>query len=153
MRYPITATLAAMIAIPMAAQTLPQPPSAGEIVQHQVKTFTALLNLTSVQQQQAKAIYASAAKAEQTLHEGEKQAREALRAAVRNNDTSTIDQVSATLGQSMAESTSIRAKADAAFYQILTSEQQSRLSDLENQHLAPFGLPGGPVGPPAMGFR
>jgi Spy/CpxP family protein refolding chaperone len=153
MKYLIAATLVAMIAIPMAAQTLPQPPSAGEMVQHQVKTFTALLNLTSLEQQQAKTIYASAAKAEQTLHEGEKQAREALRVAVRNNDTSAIDQVSATLGQSMAESTSIRAKADAAFYQILTPEQQSRLSDLESQHLAPFELPGGPVGPPAMGFR
>jgi Spy/CpxP family protein refolding chaperone len=153
MRYPIAATLAATIAVAASAQTLPQPPSAMEMAEHHVKALAALLNLTSVQQQQAKAIYASAAKAEQPLHEGEKQAREALRAAVRNNDTSTIDQLSSTLGDSMAESTSIRARADAAFYQILTSEQQSKLSDLESQHLSPFDLPGGLGGPPAMGFR
>jgi Spy/CpxP family protein refolding chaperone len=153
MKYPIAAALAAMIVIPIAAQTLPQPPSAAEMAEHQVKTLTALLNLTALEQQQAKAIYTNAAKAEQTLHEGQKQAREALRDAIRNNDISTIDQVSAALGQSMAESTSIRAKADAAFFQILTSEQQSKLSDLESQHLAPFDLTGGPVGPPAMGFR
>jgi Spy/CpxP family protein refolding chaperone len=153
MRYVIAAILAPVIAIPALAQTLSKPPSAGEIAQHKVKTLTALLNLTSAQQQQAQAIYGSAAQSEQTLLEGEKEAREALRAAVRNDDTSAIDQVAAALGQSMAENTSIRAKADAAFYQILTAEQQSKLSDLESQHLGPFDLPFGPGGPPAMGFH
>ena len=152
MRYLIAATLAAMISIPMPAQT-PSPPSAEEMAEHQVKTLTALLNLTSGQQEQANEIYRSAAKAEQTWIAAEKKAREALRAAARNNDASTIDHVSAALGQSMARTTSIRAKADAAFYQILTSEQQGRLSDLEGQHLGPFGMPGGPPGPPGMGFR
>ena len=123
------------------------------MTEHQVKTLTALLNLTSGQQEQANEIYRNAAQAEQTWIQAEKKAREALRAAARNNDASTIDHVSASLGQSMARSTSIRAKADAAFYQILTSEQQSKLSDLEGQHLGPFGMPGGPPGPPGMGFR
>jgi periplasmic protein CpxP/Spy len=153
MRYLIAAALAATITIPTSAQTRPTPPSAGEMAQHRVKTLTALLNLTSAQQQQAEAIYTSAAKSQQPLLESEKEAREALRTAVRNNDTSTIDQVAATLGQAMAENTSIRAKADAAFYQILTAEQQAKLSDLESQHLAPFDLPGGPAGPPAMAFH
>jgi Spy/CpxP family protein refolding chaperone len=153
MRYVIAATLAAVIAISASAQTLPKPPSAGEMALHKVKTLTALLNLTSTQQQQAQAIYGSAAKSQQTLFEGEKEAREALRAAARNDDTAAIDQIAATLGQSMAESTSIRAKADAAFYQILTAEQQSKLSDLESQHLGPFDLPGGLGGPPALGFH
>jgi len=153
MKYVIATILAAVIAIPTSAQTLPKPPSAGEMAQRKVKTLTALLNLTAAQQQQAQTIYGNAAKSEQTLRAGEKEAREALRAAVRNDDTSAIDQVAATLGQSMAESTAIRAKADAAFYQILTAEQQSKLSDLESQHLAPFDFPGGPGGPPAMGFH
>jgi Spy/CpxP family protein refolding chaperone len=152
MKYLLTAVLAALISLPLSAQT-PTPPSAEQIAQHQVKTLTALLNLTSNQQEQANEIYANAAKAEQTWIEAEKKAREALREAARNNDASTIDQVSAALGQSMARSTSIRAKADAAFYQILTSEQQSKLSELEGQHLGPFGMPGGPPGPPGMGFR
>src|SRR5215831_9584723 len=127
MKYVLTAVLAAMISLPLSAQT-PTLPSAEKVAQHQVKTLTALLNLTSGQQEQADEIYANAAKAEQTWMEAEKKAREALRAAARNNDGSTIDHVSAALGQSLARSTSIRAKADAAFYQILTSEQQSKLS-------------------------
>ncbi|HXY09432.1 MAG TPA: Spy/CpxP family protein refolding chaperone [Terriglobales bacterium] len=152
MKYLVTAIVAAMISLPLSAQT-PAPPSAGEMAHHQVKTLTALLNLTSVQQEQANEIYANAAKAEQTWLEAERKAREALRAAAKNNDASTIDHVSAALGQSMARSTAIRAKADAAFYQILTPEQQSKLSDLESERLAPFDLPGGPPGPPGMGFR
>ena len=147
MRYVIAAILAAVIAIPASAQTLPKPPSAAEMAQHKVKTLTTLLNLTSAQQQQAQTIFGNAAKSQQSLFEGEKQAREALRAAVKSDDTTTIDQVAATLGQSMGESTAIRAKADAAFYQTLTAEQQSKLSDLESQHLGPFDLPGGPGGP------
>ena len=153
MKYVIAAILAAVIAIPASAQTPPKPPSAAEMAQHKVKTLTTLLNLTSAQQQQAQTIYGDAAKSQQTLFAGEKQAREALRAAVKSDDTATIDQVAATLGQSMAESTAIRAKADAAFYQILTAEQQSKLSDLESQHVGPFDLSGGPGGPPAMGFH
>jgi Spy/CpxP family protein refolding chaperone len=152
MKYLLTAVLAAMITLPLSART-PTPPSAEQIAQHQVKTLTALLNLTSNQQEQANEIYGNAAKAEQSWIEAEKKAREALREAARNNDASTIDHVSAALGQSMARSTAIRAKADAAFYQILTSEQQSKLSELEGQHLGPFGMPGGPPGPPGMGFR
>jgi Spy/CpxP family protein refolding chaperone len=152
MKYLVTATLAAMIAIPMSAQT-PSLPSAAEMTQHRVKTLTALLNLTSAQQEQANEIYANVANAEQTWIAAEKKAREALRAAEKNNDAATIDHVSAALGQSMARSTSTRAKADAAFYQILTAEQQSKLSDLEGQQLGPFGIPGGPPGPPGMGFR
>ena len=150
--YLVTAVLAALISLPLSAQT-PTPPSAEQIAQHQVKTLTTLLNLTSNQQEQANEIYANAAKAERSSIEAEKKSREALREAARNNDVSTIDPLSAALGQSMAQSISIRTKADAAFYQILTSEQQSKLSELEGQHLGPFGMPGGPPGPPAMGFR
>jgi Spy/CpxP family protein refolding chaperone len=152
MKYLVTAVLAALISLPLSAQT-PTPPSAEQIAQHQVKTLTTLLSLTSNQQEQANEIYRNAAKAEQSWIEAEKKAREALRVAARNNDASTIDRVSAALGQSTARSTSIRAKADAAFYQILTSEQQSKLSELEGEHLGPFGMPGGPPGPPGMGFR
>jgi Spy/CpxP family protein refolding chaperone len=153
MKYLINATLAAVLAVAAAAQTPPKPPSPAAMAEHRVKTWTVLLNLSSAQQQEAKAIYTSAAQAEQTVHEGEKDAWNTLRNAVRNNDIATIDQVSATLAQSMAENTATRAKADAAFYHILTPEQQSKFSELESQHVGPFDMPGGPGGPPAMGLR
>lgn len=153
MKKLVTLVLAAVIAIPMFGQTSSKPPSPAERAQHQVKALTTLLNLTSAQQQQATTIYLSAAKAEQGVRQSEKDVQESLHSAIKNNDTTTIDEISGTLAQSMAQLTSIKAKADAAFYQILSAEQQSKFSDLESQHLGGLDGPGGPGGPPAMGFR
>jgi Spy/CpxP family protein refolding chaperone len=149
----VTLALATLIAIPMFGQTSPKPPSPAERAQRQVKALTTLLSLTSAQQQQATTIYINAAKAEQTVHQSEKDVQESLHSAIKNNDTTTIDEISSTLAQSMAQLTSIKAKADAAFYQILSAEQQSKFSDLGSQHLGGLDGAGGPGGPPALGFR
>ncbi len=147
-------TLAAAISIPALAQTSTKMPSATEIAQRQVKRLTTLLSLTSAQQQQATAIFTNSAKAEQSVREAEKEAHETLRTAIKSNDAATIDQVANAIAQSTAELTSIKAKADAAFYQILAADQQSKLSDLESEHMSPLDGPGGPGGPPpAMGLR
>ncbi len=147
-------SLAAASAISALAQTQPTPPSPAEMANHQVKRLTTLLSLTSAQQQQATTIYTNAAKSEQTIHEGEKDSHDTLRTAIKANDIASIDQISSTLAQSMAQLTSIKAKADAAFYQILTSEQQTKFSDLESQHIGLLDGHGGPGGPPpAMGFH
>ncbi len=133
--------LAFATAISALAGTAHQPPSPAEMAAHHVKKLTTLLSLTSAQQQQATTIYTGAATAEQPLHANEKQSRQALHAAIKSNDTATIDQLSNSMAQSMAQSMSTRAKADAAFYQILTAEQQAKFSDLESQHM--LGGPGG----------
>jgi Spy/CpxP family protein refolding chaperone len=149
----LVVTLATAIALPALAQTAPKPPSPAEMAKRQVKTLTTLLSLTSAQQQQATTIYTNAATAEQTLRESDKTAHDNLQTAIKNNDAATIDELANTLGQSAAQLTSIKAKADAAFYQVLTAEQQTKLSDLESQHMGLLDGPGGPGGPPAMGFR
>lgn len=118
---------------------------------HQVKRLTTLLTLTPAQQQQATTIYTAAAKSEQTLHDSEMQSHDSLRAAIKNNDTATIDQVAGSIAQTIAQLTSVRAKANAAFYQILTADQQTKLTELESEHMGLLDGPGGP--PPAMGFR
>ncbi|MGA8273644.1 MAG: Spy/CpxP family protein refolding chaperone [Candidatus Sulfotelmatobacter sp.] len=153
MKYVLALTLGAAIAIPALAQAPPTPPSPAEIAKHQVKKLTILLSLTSAQQRQAATIYTNAATAEQTALAGEKEERASLRNAIKSNDTASIDQVASTMAQSMAQSTAIKAKADAAFYQILNAEQQTKLSDLESEHMGPLDGPGGPGRPPAMGFR
>src|SRR6266705_4928988 len=61
----------------------------------------------------------------------EKGGQESLSNAIKNNDAATMDQVTNTLGQSMAQVMSIKAKADAAFYRLLTAEQQTKLSERE----------------------
>ncbi len=152
MKNLVAIALAAVITIPTFGQAPPKQPTAAERAQQQVKRLTALLSLTSAQQQQATTIFTSAANAEQTVHQNEKGVQESLSNAIKNNDAATIDQVTNTLGQSMAQVMSIKAKADAAFYQVLTTEQQTKLSELESQHIA-VGGPGGPGGPPPMGVR
>jgi Spy/CpxP family protein refolding chaperone len=142
-------TILAGVTITASAQTQTRP-SAADMTAHHVKRLTTLLGLTSAQQQQATTIYSSADKSEQTLHETEAQSRESLREAVKGNDAATIDQISASVAQTTAQRTSIRAKADAAFYQILTPDQQAKLSELETEHLGLEG-PGGP--PPGIGLR
>jgi Spy/CpxP family protein refolding chaperone len=136
-------------AISALAQTQPKMPSAADMATHQVKRLTTLLSLNSAQQQQAISIYTTAATSEQTLHQSEKQVHDSLRTAVKNNDAATIDQLTTSLGQTLAQLTSIRAKADAAFYQTLTADQQTKFTELESEHMGPFDGPGGPP----MGFH
>jgi Spy/CpxP family protein refolding chaperone len=153
-KYLSVVILAAAMATSAPAQTQPKPPSPSEVAKHKVKTLTTLLSLTSAQQQQATTIYTNAAQSEQTIMQGEKEMHDNLHAAIKNNDSATIDQVAATMAQSMAQLTSIKAKADAAFYQTLTPDQQTKLNDLESQRMSPLDGPGGLGGPPpAMGFR
>lgn len=147
-------SLATASAISALAQTQPTPPNPADMANHQVKRLTTLLSLTSAQQQQATTIYTNAAKSEQTIREGEKESHDSLRTAIKANDTASIDQLSTKMAQAMAQMTSIKAKADAAFYQILTADQQTKLSDLESQHIGVLDGHGGPGGPPpAMGFH
>jgi Spy/CpxP family protein refolding chaperone len=121
----------------------PTPPSPGDQTQRQVKYLTTVLSLTTAQQQQAKTLYANSATSEQTIRASMRKAHETLSTAAKNNDAAGIDQASNTIGQLTAQLASIHAKNDAALYQILTPEQQTKLSDLQSQHGGPSAL-GGP---------
>jgi len=151
------AMTAALIALAVAstlliAQSPPQSPSPAIMAAHRVDFMTTVLNLTSAQQQQATTIFTNAATAESGVRESLKTARQSLKTAVTNNDSAGIDQASATIGSLTAQLTSLQAKANAAFYQILTADQQSKLTKLESQH-GPGGRPGPPPGGPGgLGF-
>jgi Spy/CpxP family protein refolding chaperone len=143
MKNVLAVAFVALTAISTFGQGLPQPPSPAQRAQHQVKYLTALLSLTTAQRQQATAIYTDSATAEESVHQSLKSAHESLRTAIKNNDAASIDQASNALAQEIAQSTSTKAKADAAFYQILTPDQQTKLSDLESERSGPFSF-GGP---------
>jgi Spy/CpxP family protein refolding chaperone len=149
------ARMAALMAFAMAstlviAQTPPQPPSPATMAVHRVDFMTTVLNLTSAQQQQATTIFTTAATAASGVLGSLKSARQNLKTAITGNDSAGIDQASTTIGSLTAQLTSIQAKANAAFYQILTADQQSKLTKLESQQ-GPGGRsdppPGGPGGP------
>jgi Spy/CpxP family protein refolding chaperone len=143
MKKLLNVAFAVLTAISTFGQGPPQPRSPAQRAQHEVKYLTTLLSLTTAQRQQATTIYTNSATAEEAVHQSLKSAHESLRTAIKNNDATAIDQASNALAQEIAQSTSTKAKADAAFYQILTPDQQTKLSDFENERLGPFSF-GGP---------
>ena len=143
------AAMAALIAFVMASTMLiaQTPPNPANMVAHRVDYLTTVLNLTSSQQQQATTIFTNAANSESPIRSGLKTARQSLKTAETSNDTAGIEQAAATIGNLTGQLMSIQSKARAAFYQLLTSDQQAKLTKLEAQH-----GPGGHPGPPPGGF-
>lgn len=121
------------------------PPDPASMAQNQAQFLTTLLSLTTTQQQQVQNALNSAATSESALRDQENTARETLESAVRSNDSAGISQAATALGNLAGQRAEIRAKADAAIYQLLTSAQRSKLNQLKA--LGPgFGGPGGPGG-------
>jgi len=120
----------------------PAPPDPATRVQHHVTFLTNALSLTPAQQGQATTIFTNAFNNQSELHSSLKTAHQNLDTAVKNNDSAGIEQAANTIGTLTAQLTSAQAKADAAFYQVLNSDQQSKLSDLRSQHrFRPGGRP------------
>ena len=97
-----------------------------EIGQRRVTFLTRQLTLTDAQQQQALTIFTNAARTASTTRDSLKTAQQALSTAVTRNDIAGIDQAANTIGNLTAQTTSAEAKANAAFYQILTPDQQGK---------------------------
>jgi hypothetical protein len=93
-----------------------------------LNSLTTALSLSSDQQQQAGTILAAAVTAHATLRASLKTARASLSVAVRNNDSAGINQASGVIGNLTAQITAAGANANAAFYHILTPDQQSKLA-------------------------
>jgi len=124
------------------------PGGGGDPVDGKVSRLTQALSLTTSRQQRAKTIFTNAETARQSLRESSSTARESLTAAIKSNNFSGIDRAAAALGNIGAQSTSIEAKAEAAFYQILTADQQAKYTPMVG---GPGGRMGGGPGP--QGFR
>jgi len=129
---------------PFGVLTGATPPDPATVVADQVAHLTSLLTLTTAQQSQATTIFTNAITAVTPLRTSEQAARQSLPAAVKSNATATIDQLATTIGSLEGQILSIQNKADAAFYGILTADQQSKLSQTS--------FPGGPEFGPGPGF-
>lgn len=133
------------------AQGPPAPPDPAAHAQRQVKRLTTLLSLNAAQQQQATTIFTTASTSEVALRDQFRTAHDSLKDAIKANNTAAIDQIAGTLGSLSAQSIGIRAKAEAAFYQILTPDQQQKFSEFQSEGPGWFGGPGhGPGGPGPM---
>jgi len=106
------------------------PKTAGKQTRY-LNSLTALLSLSTAQQLQAATIFTNAAGTRASIHSSLKAARKALSDAVRSSDTGAISQASAALGALTSQHVSNGAVANAAFYQLLTPDQQTKLSQYQ----------------------
>jgi Spy/CpxP family protein refolding chaperone len=123
------------------------PPDPARMIEMRVNFLASRLSLTDDQKAKATTIFTNAQTASQDIRANLRTTRDALLAAVKKNDTAAIDQLSATLGAQNGQLTAIDSKADAAFYALLTADQQAKYDEM------PRG-PGGPgMGPAGFGRR
>lgn len=126
------------------AQTPHTPPSPAQMAQHEVQHYTTLLSLNSAQVDQATTFFTAEATSRGNARATERAAHQALEAAIKANDTATIKSTAATLGQMTGEMMAAHALAEAQFYAILDTDQKSKFTELEHQHM--MGGPGrGPM--------
>lgn len=127
--------------------TTTQATDPATLAARQVTFLTQLLTLTTGQQTQATTLFTALITANQALDTQEATARTALIAAIKANNTTTITAQATTLGNLEAQSISNTAKADAAFYALLTADQKTKLDAINNGGFlgSEFGIhvPGG----------
>ena len=116
------------------------PPSPAQMVANKVARLTTLLTLTSAQQTQATTIFTTEETSTSGLWGSMKSAHTALKTAIEANDVATIGTVSTQIGGLEAQQVQAHAIADAAFYALLTGDQQTKFNSL------PHGGPGGFAG-------
>lgn len=114
------------------------PPDPQTMIQNRVEHMATLLDLTDAQKTQATTIFTTAFTASQNIEPNLRTTRQSLNDAVKQNAAATIDQLSATLGSLTGQLIGINSKAEAAFYAILTADQQAKYDAM------PHGGPGGP---------
>jgi Spy/CpxP family protein refolding chaperone len=139
------------------AQNPPQqermaPPNPQMRIQHRVQFLTTMLSLTPDQQQKATAIFTGEESAGEAVRQQMQSAHQSLAAAIKSNDAAGIDSAAGTIGSLTGQQIAAHAKANAAFYQILTPDQQNKYSQLERGPMHMRG-PGGPGMMMRMGPR
>ena len=122
------------------------PPLAAQIVANQVAHLTSLLTLTTSQQTEATTIFTTAQTSLATVMTSLQTAQTALTTAVEANDTTGIATQTTAIGNLTAQQSFAQATAEAAFYLILTSTQQTQYAELLTH-----GMMGGSHGPGGFG--
>jgi len=130
------------LALAQTTTSTPTPPTPAQIAANLVARLTKLLDLTSAQQTQATTIFTTEQTALAPLRTSIHTAQTTLQTAIKSNDTATIGAQSTQIGTLNGEEVLAQATASAAFYAILTPDQQSKYDTLGPM----IGGPGGPGG-------
>jgi Spy/CpxP family protein refolding chaperone len=114
-----------------------------QMVSLRVDRMATLLSLTDSQKQQATTIFDNAYKATEGQRTSLTQAQQALMTAAKaNQPASEIDTLAADVGSLVAGMRATGAKAFAAFWQILTLEQRTKLDQLCGSGMCGAGMRG-----------
>jgi Spy/CpxP family protein refolding chaperone len=100
-------------------------PTPATQAQMKVNRLAAQLTLTDAQKTTALSIFTTSYTNAQTPQTNLQTAQTSLRDAIKANNSTTIDTLAATIGTATQQLTSINAKAEAAFYAILTADQKT----------------------------
>src|SRR5580693_411067 len=115
------------------------------MVANKVARLTTILTLTAAQQAQATTIFTTEQTALSTVGASMKTARTTLQTDVQSNNAAGISAQASQIGALTTQEVEATATANAAFYAILTSEQQTKYNTL--------GGPGGGIGRGGFGPR
>jgi Spy/CpxP family protein refolding chaperone len=117
------------------------------MVQHRVAYLTTVLTLTSAQQTQITNLMTTAATGNSTNRTAMKTAHDALKTAIHANDAAGMEAASNNIATLMSQEMLAHAKTEAAIYQLLTPEQQTKMNALEAERGPEHGGPRGFGGP------
>jgi hypothetical protein len=131
--------------------TMASAPSITTIVARQVARLTALLDLTTAEQTEATTFFTKEQTALATIQTTIETAQTALQTAIEANSASGIATAAGQIGAATTQQFAAEATADAAFYAILTTAQQTKYKQVLLGGLldvpAPDGGHGGHGGP------
>lgn len=143
----LTAVSAGLLLSQTSNATPPARPTPAEMTAHQVSRLTTLLSLTTEQQAQATSIFTTEQTAMSTVFPSMQAAHKALQAAVKTQDVAAIAALSNQIGGLTTQEVQARATAEAAFYAVLNTDQQTKYAQLQQGGPGGFGGRGGPGGP------
>lgn len=122
-----------------------EPGRAAHTIQHRVSYLTTVLSLNAAQQTQVATILTNAEANRSASRTSMKTAHTNLRNAIHSNDAAAMEVAANSIGTLTAQETLAHAKTEAAIYQVLTADQQTKMAQLETEG----GHRGGPgFGPP-----
>jgi Spy/CpxP family protein refolding chaperone len=104
-----------------------------DFLQQRLVRLTRQLNLTDAQHAQAKTIFTQARDTAKPVRQQMRENRMALRAAVKADNTSQIQQLATARGTLMGKMAAIYSDAAANFYQDLTPAQRAKADQLHQQ--------------------
>lgn len=107
----------------------------ARLVEARVSMLTQALSLSDAQKQQAKKLFLDAQEAGRRYRDEIQVARQELQTAVKANDVAAIERSARDIGSATGDITAIDARAQAAFYALLTAEQKTKYDQMPGRGL------------------